>query len=435
MRTMRSMSFLERANEIRERSLVAGAKQKPTNGSSALQRSSSLSEPVYQERTLLDGVLYYLGVLLKYRWLIIAITALSAIGVVAFSIVSLRLPPSESPLPNRYESSAVLLMNTSGSTSSTQALLTALGVDVDRGPVDYGETAVLVLGSRTTVDTLIEEFDLTAHYPSDADVKIKTRARVWANTHLSYNSKTGSLRISYEDIDPVLAKDIVARMIELLSEWFAVQGGSTRTRQKQLLEIKLENVESEIARLQAEIQDIQEQHRVLTIEELAAAQSSLLNELRTQRAMKEMEISNYREFSRIDDPKMAQMRVELSNLTELIRQVENGEYSSMPAQDEIPDLAARFSRLNTELGLQQRLYETLSEQYEVAKLTDVDETIFEVLEHPEVPVRKSGPSRGELCMMVTIGGFIAAVALAFLLNAVGSVRNDPEKLKMLNHHQ
>ena len=51
------------------------------------------------ERTLLEGILYYLGILWRYKWLIFAVTVAAAVGSVIFSIITLRLPPDRSPLP------------------------------------------------------------------------------------------------------------------------------------------------------------------------------------------------------------------------------------------------------------------------------------------------------------------------------------------------
>ena len=62
------------------------------------------------ERTLLESAIYYLSVLLKYKRLIIWVTGLAAIGVVAFSIVTIILPPEKSPLPNIYRAQSVLLL-------------------------------------------------------------------------------------------------------------------------------------------------------------------------------------------------------------------------------------------------------------------------------------------------------------------------------------
>jgi hypothetical protein len=220
-------------------------------------------------------------------------------------------------------------------------------------------------------------------------------------------------------------------MIAQLDQWFQNEIVSEQATQKELLERKLEEVSARIANLEGQIREIQERHKVLTIEDLAEYQGDFLADLRTQKANKELEIKNYSRFARISDTKLEKLQVELANLNDLIRRVENGEYNSLPAQDELPELASRFSELSNELELQQRIYNTLSEQYEVVKLSEETKPFFRVLEPPEVPAEKSGPDRKELVVMATGGAFFVSVVLSFLLHVGRAWVRDPEKVKLL----
>jgi uncharacterized protein involved in exopolysaccharide biosynthesis len=49
----------------------------------------------------------------------------------------------------------------------------------------------------------------------------------------------------------------------------------------------------------------------------------------------------------------------------------------------------------------------------------------------EVPDKKSKPSRGMLCIIVTFAAFFFSVFLAFLLNAVENIKKDPEAMAKL----
>ena len=68
-----------------------------------------------EERSLIEGLLYYLSILLRYKWMIVGITAAAAVAVVIFSIVTLRLPTDRNPLPNHYTANAVLLVQSEDS--------------------------------------------------------------------------------------------------------------------------------------------------------------------------------------------------------------------------------------------------------------------------------------------------------------------------------
>lgn len=386
-----------------------------------------------EERTLLDGLLYYIGILLRYKWLIIITTFLAGLGSVGFAVLSIRMPPERSPLPNMYRSNAVLLMNTTGTDTAVQTFLTSLGMEPQGpGTIDYGQLALMILNSRTTIDQVIAEMNIATKYRLVEDVQFSARRIVASRSAFAYNRQTGALDISYESTDPLFSRDMVAKMVGLLSNRFADMGGSLRSKQLNILEEKLLEVSRETARLESEIKSIQTKHKALTIEDLATSQTSLLNELISQRAMKEMELKSQREFSNIDDPRTALLRIELANLDDLIQSVKDGRFASMPSQDMIPELAAVFARLNLELAIQQRIYQTLSEQYEVAKLTDVEEEFFRILEAPEVPFRKTGPQRSKLVITITMLGFFASIGLALVINAIRNLRGDPERLRILH---
>ena len=66
------------------------------------------------------------GVLLHYKFLIIGMTAFGAIFSVIIAIVSLKLPPEKSFLPNQYSPSAVMLITESSSGSSMPSGLSSL---------------------------------------------------------------------------------------------------------------------------------------------------------------------------------------------------------------------------------------------------------------------------------------------------------------------
>ena len=81
----------------------------------------------------------------------------------------------------------------------------------------------------------------------------------------------------------------------------------------------------------------------------------------------------------------------------MVKEVEGG-FSSfekvMTSQKELPRLALEFEHLKRDLLVQGKIYEILTQQYELAKLSlEAEEPIFQILELAEAPDRKSGPRR------------------------------------------
>jgi uncharacterized protein involved in exopolysaccharide biosynthesis len=90
------------------------------------------------------------------------------------------------------------------------------------------------------------------------------------------------------------------------------------------------------------------------------------------------------------------------------------------------------AKIRRELSAQEEIYKQLKIQYELLKVEMASETpVLQVLEYAEVPDRKSGPSRGMLCIIVTFAGFFASVFLAFVLNAIENIKKDPAAMAKL----
>jgi uncharacterized protein involved in exopolysaccharide biosynthesis len=385
-------------------------------------------------------LLAFLGVLLKYKWFILVTTFVAAAGAVAFSILSLVLPPERSPLPNLYRPSALIMINdeqpgglaAAVASSGLSSLAGLAGVATGGG---YGDLAVKLVTNKAILDTIAEEFDLARRYEIRKSPVGNTRKAILNHLTAEFDLDTGTLTIAFEDLDPQFAQRVVNRIVEILDRRFASIGVSRNLTQKNLLEAKLAEVEAETARLEAEIQQFQTRHGVLDVASLATEQITVMAQLRSQLILKEMEIKTYSDFARMDDPVIRRLRAERDNLLTLIKEMESGfsEYEQViPVQKDLPKLALEFSHFKRDLLVQGKIFEILTQQYEITKLNVEGETpIIQVLDLADVPDLKSGPSRGIICVVTTFVAFFLSVIAAFVLNAVRNIKNDPERMRKL----
>lgn len=380
------------------------------------------------ERGILESLLQLFRVLLTYRWLIVVMTTVAAAGVVAFSIVSLRLPPEKSPLPNYYTASATILVERGGQGVLASTILASLGLEpgavAPSGTYDIGAFLIMVLRSRTFLDKIIEEFGIIDRYQLKFQVKSKARELLEAKTTIEYDRTTASISISFQDSDPVFARDVTNRMVSLLNEWYAQNIGSSNTQQRLLLEGKVNDVKAEMSSLERRLKTLQNRYGVLTPQDLGTSQASALAELRSQLILKEIEIKNYSTISAIEDPKLQQLREERQNILDLIAGQAGAPLAAGSSADprSLSQAQTEFNNLTVELNVQRQIYDTLSQQYEVMKLTSEPEQAFQVLELAEIPDAKSGPQRSRLVVVVTLAAFVASAALAFFLNSLSLLK-------------
>lgn len=319
-----------------------------------------------EEISLLD----LFGVLLRYKFLIIGITMLGAIASVVISIISIVMPPEKSFLPNQYSPRAVMLITESGSGSSMPSGLSSLasfaGVNIGGGGSSNSSLAQYLAKSNLLYDALNDEFHFTEKFEIEKSPVANTRKALSEKLTSSYDEDSGIFKISFTDIDPIFAQQVVNFAIDWLMDKFNELGIDKNNIQKTNLEKNIDSTYREILRLEQQTQDL----------------GSSLN--------------------------------------------------SGAGVWNIPNANLETSRLKMELDAQKSVYTQLKTQYEVLKVQmQSEQPVFQIIERPEVPDLKSKPSRGKLCIIITFAAGFLSVFLAFLLNAIKNIKNDPEAIRKL----
>lgn len=315
------------------------------------------------------------AVLWRYKVMIIVITLIAMIGVVVYSVISLKLPPEKSFLPNKYTAQAQMLINNDSSSSGGLSsmlnssglggLANLAGVSVPGGASNSSLAGYLV-HSNSVLDEVVKNFNLVERYNIEEYVVSASRDALKGVLTSNFDDETGIFSVSFTDIDPVFAKDVVNFVVSLLESKFLEMGIDKNSLTKENLEANIENTYNEILKLQKEIQEI------------------------------EYSVSN------VYNPNQTKSIVMDATLKKM------------------------------ELSVQQEIYAQLKAQYEMLKvIMSSEQPVFQILEFAEVPDRKSAPSRGMLCIIVTFASFFVSVFMAFLLNALKNIKNDPVAMSKL----
>lgn len=329
-------------------------------------------ESVYtddEEISLID----LLAVLLKRKWLIIWMTAVAAVIVLIVSIISLKLPPDVSFLPNKYKITANMLINDSDDgglklSSGMGAAASLLGIDIgDVGSSNKNSSLVLYLtDSNPFYDAVAEKFNLYEEYDFKKSPITKTRKKLKKKFFTEFDDESGVFSISFEEIDPEFSVEVVNFAVDWVSERLEELGIDNNKISKENLEKNVDTSWNQILTLTKELADMQDK----------VAQGRAVWTKNTT---------------------IEQMRIEL------------------------------------ELSAQKEVYTQLRSQLELLKVQmQTEAPVFQILERPSVPDCKSKPSRGKLCIIVTFAAFFLSVFIAFMLNAIENIKNDPEAMRKLN---
>jgi len=363
-----------------------------------------METPVVEDDEI--SLLDLLSVLLRRKWLIVGITALSALGSLAFAVGSLLLPPEKSYLPNTYQAKAIVMIGESSGGGLSSMLGEAAGLAALAGvnlgaSKSNGDLVVMLAKSNTTLDELNADFDFTSKYKIKLNVRSQTRSAINEHLTIAFDAKTSTISISFEDIDPEFTQKVVNRVVEILDRRYASLAVNKAGTQKILLERKLADVQVLINKLESDIKAFTTRYGVISVEAMATEQVTVLARFRSELILKDMEIENYEKFSKIEDPVIRRLRSEREGLASKLEELEQGG-SVLPSQRDIPKLAFEYAALQRNLMVQMEIFKTLTQQYELTKLQADDQgPSFQVLELAEVPDRKSGPSRGMISIVAS----------------------------------
>ena len=315
------------------------------------------------------------AVLLHWKWLITIITGIACVVVVIVCVISLKLPPEKSFMPNKYTPKAQMLINNKDSSGSSLSsvlsssglgsLASLAGVNVSGGGVSYSSLASYFVSSNTIQDAVIQKFNLIERYKIEKYPIASSRKALSKVLSAKFDDDTGVFTVSFTDRDPVFAQAVVNYVVDLLEKRFTEIG----VDQNKLAAANLE-------------------------ENIATAYNNMLD---YQKKIQELE--------------------------------RNASYGMGTNGSSI---VMDTKMLQLEFNVQQQIYSGLKAQYESLKVTMASEQpIFQILEYAEIPDQKSGPSRGKLCIIVAFAAFFMSVFLAFLLNAIQNIKKDPQAMAKL----
>lgn len=315
------------------------------------------------------------AVLLHYKWMIIIISVVAAVFSVVYAIVSIKMSPEKSPMPNVYTPRAQMLIkenSSSGgglasalSSSGLGSLASLAGVSVGGGSSN-SSLATYLISSNALLDAVTDEFNLVEKYKIEKAVRASSRKMLQKVLKAEVDSESSVFTVSFTDIDPVFAQSVVNFVVDWMSNKFDELGLDNNKIQKENLERNIQSSYNEILRIEREVK------------KLGASVGYGNN-----------------------------------------------------AWD-IPSITTGSAKLQLELEAQKQVYTQLKTQYELLKVQMQSESpVFQILERPEIPDLKSGPSRGKMCIIVTFAAFFMSVFLAFALNAWKNIKNDPEAVEKL----
>jgi uncharacterized protein involved in exopolysaccharide biosynthesis len=346
-------------------------------------------------------------------------------------------------IPARYESTARLMPpdNQSGSSLAiaTAAMSGAAGGlgGISSDLLDLKSTSDVFVGivsSRTVQDKLIEQFDLKKLY-RDRHME-DARRDLAEHTGISVDRKSEIISITVMDKSPQRAAAMAQAYVEELNRLVAELSTSSARRERIFLEGRLQSVSQDLEAAEKNFSQFASKNTAIDVKEQGKAMVEAAATLQGQLIAAESELQGLKQIytdsnarvrsvnARVDELKyqLDKMGGKGESMTEISSQPSDSLY---PSIRKLPLLGVMYADLYRRTMIQEAVLETLTKEYEMAKVEEAKEIpTVKVLDAADIPGKKAFPPR---LLIMFLGTFLGSCSgVLFVLGSASWNSIDPQ---------
>ncbi len=343
---------------------------------------------------------------LLLRWALVGLvgsTLLAFLLPVRYTSTTRLMPPDQSG----GGLAALAALAKGGSSSGGSSDLGMMGSEL-LGMRTTSDLFIGVLGSRTVQDDLINKFDLRKIYGDrhieDARKEVKRRITI------DGDRKSGIITIEVTDKSPQRAAAMARECIDQLNQILVTLNTSSAHKERVFLESRLQQVQQELEVAEQDFSKFASQNTALDVKEQGKAMLNAAAELQGQLIAAQTQLEGMRQIYtngnvrvRSLEARIAEYRRQLQKLTGNANaapsDTQTGEPSDSgsdlyPSVRQLPALGVTWADLYRRTKVQEVVFETLTKQFELAKVEEAREVpSVKVLDMADVPEKKSFPPR------------------------------------------
>jgi capsule polysaccharide export protein KpsE/RkpR len=345
-------------------------------------------------------------------------------------------------IPKRYTSTA-RLMPPDQTSVGTGAMLAMLGgragalaglAESALGLKSTSDLFIGILESDTVRDELIQKFGLKKEY-RDRYLE-DARDDLDSHTDISVDRKSGIITVRVTDHNPTRASMMAQEYVNELNWVVSHQTTSSAHRERVFLGERLTQVKQELETAEKDFSQFASKSGAIDIKEQGRAMVTSAAMLQGEMIGAQSELEGLRQIYTDNN---VRVRATEARVGELKRQLEklggkgadetSGVQSFYPPIRQLPVLGVSYADLYRKVKVEEAVFETLTQQYELAKVEEAKEIpSVKVLDTPAVPQKKSFPPRP---LIIFLGTFLALMGgIAWVLGHAGwgaTETSDPRK--------
>jgi uncharacterized protein involved in exopolysaccharide biosynthesis len=335
-------------------------------------------------------------------------------------------------IPARYESTARLMPPDNSQSGGLAMAAAALsggssglgGIASDfSGLKSTSEVFVGILTSRTVQDKLIQQFGLKKLY---WDRRMEDARRDLAHhSGISVDRKSQIISITVTDHDPKRAAAMADAYVAELNRLVAELSTSSARRERIFLEERLQGVSKELEAAEKEFSQFASKNTAIDVQEQGKAMVEAAATLQGQLIAAQSEYEGLRQIYMDNNVRVRSVKARIDELQYQLEKLGGkGESATSisgrpgdsiyPSIRKLPLLGVTFADLYRRTKIQEAVLETLTKEYELAKVQEVKEIpTVKVLDVANIPDKKSFPPRLLIIFLGAVLVFTGAVTWVF----------------------
>ncbi len=348
----------------------------------------------------------------------------AAIGLVASGILAFLIPV-------RYTATTRLMPPDQASTGLT-SMLAALGKGGDLGMLGgellglktSGDLFIGVLQSRTVENDVIDKFDLRRVYGQTRYEDARKTLEHF--TDVSADRKSGIITINVTDRSADRAAGMGREYVDALNQVVTTLNTSSAHKERVFLEGRLQQVQQDLETAEKNFSQFASQNTAIDVKEQGKAIIGAAAQLEGQLIAAQTELEGLRQIYTPNNVRVRSLQARIDEYRRQLEKIDGKAPATAPdagspdqgaspqSQDlypsirQLPILGVTWADLYRETKVRETVLETLTAQYELAKVEEARETpSVKVLDPALKPERKSYPPR----TFVALAGTVLLVSL------------------------
>jgi len=280
-----------------------------------------------------------------------------------------------------------------------------------------------ILSSRTVQDKLIQQFDLKKLY---RDRRMEdARKDLAEHTDISVDRKSQIITIAVTDHEPKRAAALGEAYVEELNRLVAELSTSSARRERIFLEERLQAVSQDLEAAEKEFSQFSSKNSAIDIKEQGKAMVEAAATLQGQLIAAGSELEGLKQIYTDNNVRVRSVKARMNELKHQLEKLGGkGEDAAAPSDQQqaslypsirkLPLLGVTYADLYRRTRVQEAVFESLTKEYELAKVQEVKEIpTVKVLDSPNIPDKKSFPPRMLIMFLGTAFAFAIATTWVF----------------------